>query len=571
MRVSTILLCSGLWLGALAAPAAVAAPAPPVSQPASPNAVHKYLIYFKDKTASPYSVATPLQYLSARAVLRRTRQGITVKPRDLPVNPSYLAQVRAVAGVQVWYTSRWLNAVLVACDESVLPTLNALTCVSRTGVLNREANAATPVKPEPEEKDAAGASATAGTPADYGNAYVQANMIGAVRMHDFGWRGEGMQIAVFDAGFPGVNTASPFASLFTENRIASTFNFVDKNTSVYQLNSHGTNTLSTMGANQTGLFIGTAPKATYRLCITEDAATESPVEEVNWLVAAEYADSCGVDVISSSLGYTTFDNTALSHTYADMNGRTTIITRAATIAARVGMIVVNSAGNDGATAWHYIASPADADSIITVGAVTSVLVRSSFSSYGPTADGRIKPDLAALGTSAAVISTTGASTRSSGTSFSCPILAGMTAGFWQANPTLTAQQVISFLKRSGTQVNAPDNSLGYGIPDFVRAYNLANPATPLAASAALASALLRVYPNPSHDDELALDVPAELRGLPLQVRFYDMRGTLVAEQQISATTASTIALRPGSLTQGVYNCLVLSAKTAPHALRFVKL
>ncbi|RZK60988.1 MAG: T9SS type A sorting domain-containing protein, partial [Hymenobacter sp.] len=340
---------------------------------------------------------------------------------------------------------------------------------------------------------------------------------------------------------------------------------------VYLRDSHGTNTLSTMGANQTGLFIGTAPKATYRLCITEDAPTESPIEEANWLVAAEYADSCGVDVISSSLGYTTFDNTALSHTYADLNGKTTLITQAATIAARVGMLVVNSAGNDGAATWHYIGAPADADSIISAGAVTAALVRSSFSSYGPTADGRIKPDLAALGTSAAVISATGASVRSSGTSFSCPILAGMAAGFWQANPTLTVQQVISFLKRSGSQALNPDNSLGYGIPNFATAYNLANPTAPLAALQATTLAALQVYPNPSPGDDLTLDVPAELRNTALQVRFYDVRGALVAQQQVSASAAPTVALRPGPLRQGVYTCTVQSATAAPRALRFVKL
>ncbi|WP_324679362.1 S8 family serine peptidase [Hymenobacter sp. GOD-10R] len=569
MRISTLLVSSGLLLEALAPTVGTAAP---LSVRVEPTAVHKYLIYFKDKANSPYSTAQPQAYLSARAIARRTKQGIAVLSRDLPVNPSYVTQVKAVPGVQVWYTSRWFNAAVVSCDESVLAALNGLPFVRSSQVLNLTDTESGIIKEEVEENLAATTASVAAVPADYGNAYVQANMIGAVRAHDAGFRGEGIQIAVFDGGFPGVNTASPFAALRNENRIASVFNFVEKNTAVYTRSSHGTNTLSTMGANQTGLFIGTAPNATYRLLITEDTDTESPVEEANWLIAAEYADSAGVDVISSSLGYTTFDNTALSHTYADMNGRTTIVSRAASVAARVGMLVCNSAGNDGAGAWRYIGAPADADSIISVGSVTSTMVRSSFSSFGPTADGRIKPDLAALGTSAAVISATGTSVRSSGTSFSCPILAGMAADFWQANPRLTAQQVIFYLKRSGTQVNAPDNSLGFGIPDFVRAYNLANPNTPLATkNRASAQPQLAVYPNPSTDEALTLVLPTELQGKALFVRIYDGRGALVAEQQVRASAAASVILQTGTLSQGMYNCTVQATNAAPRAARFLKL
>jgi hypothetical protein len=558
MRLATFLLACGL---PLLAPA-VAAAAPTQRPPVTPLAVRKYLVYFRDKAASPYSVSQPQAFLSARAVQRRTRQGISIKPRDLPVNPAYVTQVRAVPGVQVWYTSRWLNAAVVVCDASVLPTVLALPCVRTSDVLNRPATAPTPAKLEPEEPDATTLNRLSGTPADYGIAFGQADMLGAVAMHDAGFRGEGMQIAVFDAGFPGVNTTAPFASLFAENRVASTFNFVDKTTSVYLRDGHGTNCLSTMAANQTGTFIGTAPKATYRLCVTEDTGSENPIEEANWLVAAEYADSCGVDVISSSLGYTTFDNPALSHTYADMNGRTTIATRAATVAARVGMLVLNAAGNDGNAGWRYIGAPADADSIITVGAVSAALTRASFSSYGPTADGRIKPDLAAQGGGAAIVSTTGVPTRGNGTSFACPILAGMAAGFWQANPGLTAQQVISYLKQSATQANAPDNSLGWGIPNFPKAQTLANPFVPLTD--------LSIYPNPLADgQDLLLNVPTDLRNIPLMVRVYDVRGALLAEQQLT-TQQATAVLQPGRLRAGIYLCRVQWGDEAPRTLRFAK-
>ena len=558
MRLAAFLLACGL---PLVAPVSVAVAAPAARPPITPLAVHKYLVYFRDKAASPYSVSQPQAFLSARSVQRRTRQGIAIKPRDLPVNPAYVAQVRAVPGVQVWYTSRWLNAAVIVCDASVLPTVLALPSVRTSGALDRPATQTSPVKLEPEEP-ATALARPAGNPADYGNAFGQADMLGAVAMHDAGYQGEGMQIAVFDAGFPGVNTTTPFAPLFAENRVASTFNFVDKTTNVYLRDSHGTNCLSTMGAYQVGTFIGTAPKATYRLCITEDTNSENPIEEANWLIAAEYADSCGVDVISSSLGYTTFDNAALSHTYADMNGRTTIATKAATIAARVGMLVVNAAGNDGDNSWHFIGAPADADSIISVAAVTAALVRTSFSSYGPSADGRIKPDLAAQGGSSAIISSTGMSVRGSGTSFACPILAGMAAGFWQANPQLTAQEVIYYLKQSGSQATAPDNSLGYGIPNFLQAYKLANPFVPLTA--------LSVYPNPLGDgQDLLLNVPTDLRDIPLTVRVYDMRGALVAEQQLNTPLHSAV-LQPGRLRPGLYLCRVQWAGEAPRTLRFAK-
>ena len=558
MRLATFLLAGLL---PLLPPVSVAVAAPLARPPVTPLAVRKYLVYFRDKAASPYSVSQPQAFLSARSVQRRTRQGIAVKPRDLPVNPAYVAQVRAVPGVQVWYTSRWLNAAVVLCDASVLPTVLALPCVRTSGALDRPATQPTPAKLEPEEP-ATALGRPSGTPADYGIAFGQADMLGAVAMHDAGYRGEGMQIAVFDAGFPGVNMTAPFASLLAENRVASTFNFVDKNTNVYLRDGHGTNCLSTMAANQTGTFIGTAPKATYRLCLTEDSNSENPIEEANWLIAAEYADSCGVDVISSSLGYTTFDNPTLSHTYADMNGRTTIATKAATVAARVGMLVVNAAGNDGDGAWHYIGAPADADSIISVAAVSAALTRTSFSSYGPTFDGRIKPDLAAQGGSAAIVSTSGAPSRGNGTSFACPILAGMAAGFWQANPGLTAQQVISYLKQSATQANAPDNSLGWGIPNFAKANELANPFVPLAE--------LSIYPNPLADgQDLLLNVPTDLRNTPLTVRVYDVRGALVAEQQLT-TLSPRAVLAAGQLRPGLYLCRVQWADEAPRTLRFTK-
>lgn len=567
MHLPHLLLTAALWTGTLLASAAASGPQDPPSASAVPaGAVRKHLVYFRDKAGSPFSTSQPLQYLSARSVQRRQRQNIAIQPRDLPVNPTYVQQVKAVAGAQLWYTSRWFNAAVVSCDSSTLAQLQTLPCVQTVKTVNR----GLPGTRKRDGADQEPAEQKRGTRAEYGPAYTQAKMIGAVEMHDAGFRGEGMQIAVFDAGFPGVNTTAPFASLREENRLGSVFNFVDKNQQVFLRNNHGTNCLSTMAANQPGFYIGTAPKASYHLFITEDVTSEHPVEEVNWLIAAEYADSVGVDIISSSLGYTTFDYPSIDYTNSDLNGKTALSTRAATIAARVGILVVNSAGNEGAGTWRHITAPADADSILTVGAVDSLLNRAGFSSVGPTADGRIKPNLSAMGQQTAIIAPSGVATRGNGTSFSCPVLAGMAAGFWQANPTLTAQQVLRFLERSGSRATMPNDEVGYGIPNFVRAYNLANPSTPLAAAAATRPQELFIYPNPSKDNELFLQVAESFRNKPLRIRIYDARGGLVNEQQIAATMAAEVRLQPMHLPKGVYNCSV-SAGKEQRTVRFVKL
>ncbi|MBX0289657.1 S8 family serine peptidase [Hymenobacter sp. HSC-4F20] len=562
-----LLLVAGLSPQALPATARTGGPSAAAPGAATPTGtVRKHLIYFKDKAGTPYSVTQPQAFLSARAVQRRQRQNIAILPRDLPVSPAYVQQLKAVPGAQLWYTSRWFNAAVVACDSATLQQVQALPCVRAARTLNR-GGAGTRKRGEGDQSPT---TQERGTRSQYGKAFTQGQMLGAVQMHDAGFRGEGLQIAVFDAGFPGVDTAPAFARLRQEQRLASTFNFVDKNTSVYQRNNHGTHCLSTMAGNQAGVYIGTAPNATYHLCITEDIYSEHPVEEANWLIAAEYADSAGVDIISSSLGYTTFDYPSIDYTYADLNGRTAISTRAATVAARVGMLVVNSAGNEGNNSWRYLTAPADADSILTVGAVDSLLVRASFSSRGPTADGRIKPNLAAMGLQTAIVAPDGSVNRGSGTSYSCPVLAGMAAGFWQANPQLTAQQVISFLQRSGTRAITPNDEVGYGIPNFVRAYNLANPGTPLAAATTSAREDLFIYPNPVKETELYLQLAVGFQAVPLRVRIYDARGALVSEQQVAPTTAAAVRLQPGLLVKGVYTCTV-SAGREQRTIRFVKL
>jgi len=547
--------------------------AAPVAQAQPTPAVHRYFVFFQDKAGTPYTVSQPQAFLSARALARRSRQGIAVRARDLPVSATYLAQVRAVSGSpQVLFTSRWLNGAVLACDSLTLAQVQRLPAVASAQLLSRV---------PPQAPAAAGAVAVVAAPptpltprAAYGPAYPQAQLIGAVAMHDAGYRGEGMQVAVFDAGFPGADRQAALQAMQQQGRVASTRNFVDGSRNVYLRNGHGTACLGLIGGELPGYYVGTAPHATFHLCITEDVSSESPMEEANWLAAAEYADSVGVDVISSSLGYNTFDDAALSHTYADLNGRTAISSRAALGAARAGMVVVNSAGNDGSNNWHFVGVPADADSIISVGAVDSLRNHAGFSSYGPTADGRLKPTLAAMGVASAVLTPSGTVVRGSGTSYACPELAGLVAGFWQANPTLSAQQVIVALRNGASQAQSPDNTLGYGIVNFAAAYHLLHPHRTLpTAPASTAGADLAVFPNPSRLDELMLALPPRLRGQALRVRLLDVRGAIIGEQLVPAGAGASVPLRlpVRPLAPGTYLCRVQPvAGGAAQTVRFVR-
>ena len=443
----------------------------------------KYLITLKDKNNSPYSISKPLEFLSQRSVNRRAKQNIAIVARDLPVNPAYLTEIKKT-GAKVWYSSRWMNAVMVECKSAVL--LNILKLPFVKGL---EVNGSIDDPNSRSGRKSAKFEALATEAFDYGSAKTQVEMIGADQLHNQNFTGKGMLIGVLDAGFQNANSIAGLKPLFDSKRVIGTYDFVKNETSVYEDDGHGTEVLSCMAAYLPGSMIGTAPDASYLLLRTEDAPSEYIIEEANWLFGAEYADSVGVDVINSSLGYTEFDDVSTSHTYAQLNGNTTIAARAADWAAAAGIVCVVSAGNDGQAAWKYISTPADADSIITVGAVTAIKMYASFSSQGLPTDPRIKPDLVAMGQSAVIIDPqNGKVTTGSGTSFSSPILCGMVACYWQANPTLTAMQVIDNLRKLGSQYSKPDKFLGYGIPTLPKILAIQGEETEL----------FKVYPNPSH-------------------------------------------------------------------------
>ncbi|WP_064196942.1 MULTISPECIES: S8 family serine peptidase [Emticicia] len=460
----------------------------------SVSAQNQYLVLFKDKSNSPYSITRPKEFLSERSIKRREKQKIAITERDLPPNPNYLSEI-AKTGAKVLYKSRWINGALIQTDENTLAKILNLSFVKglegkgdiRNARQSNE-NQGTQTRNKFENEEIT----------DNGLSQNQLAMLGADKMHSKGYKGEGMLIGVLDSGFLNANKLSFFNDLFSDKRVIGTWDFVNNETNVYNDHSHGTNVLSCMAAYEIGRIVGTAYKASYLLLTTEDVSSETKREEANWLFGAEMADSVGVDVINTSLGYSTFDNPAQNYKYSDMNGDRALATRAADWAAQAGILVVASAGNEGSSAWKYIGTPADADSIIAVGAVGSTLNVASFSSYGPSFDGRIKPELSAQGAGTIIGGTNGSIGTSNGTSFSSPLIAGFAASFWQAFPSLSNMQIRDYLIRSATQYINPDNRIGYGIPNFDKAYELAELES-LINELKKSGQEVMVFPNPIND------------------------------------------------------------------------
>ena len=422
---------------------------------------YKYWVEFTDKENSNFSVSNPEYFLSQRAIDRRTRQNISVKIQDLPINSWYADSIRNL-GFDIINRSKWFNGILLSTNDFYLANqinFSFVKSVYYFGSWNsNKANQKTKSKFEADFSKA-----------DYGDAYNQLQMLKGDILHNRNLKGKGKVIAVLDAGFSKADEVIAFQKLFTEIRILGSRDFVKKNNDVFAEHSHGMMVLSTMGAENKGQIIGTSPDASFWLLRTEDVASENLIEEYNWLCGAEFADSVGADIINSSLGYTTFDDANQNHTYADMNGRTTPISIAANIAARKGMIVVNSAGNSGSGSWHYIGAPADADSILSVGAVDENQDFAWFSSYGPSFDGRVKPTIVAQGRNTIVATSDNGILAGNGTSFSSPVMAGMTACLWQAHPNRTNMEIINAIILSAHLHENPNDSLGNGLPNFALA------------------------------------------------------------------------------------------------------
>ena len=468
---------------------------------------NRHIIGLTDKKATTFNFNNPSAYLSQRSIDRRTRYGIALDSSDLPVCKSYIDSIASVSNITVLGTSKWLNQVLVyTTDASALQKVRAFPFVRGTQpVTAKAAGPALPVtifretvtETAPAQQGTQRADLTA---TDYGNGYGQVHIHEGEYLHDRGFMGQGMIVAMLDAGFQSYLTNRAFDSLRKAGRVLGTWDFVKNEASVNEDDSHGANCLSIMASNLPGILVGTAPRASYYLFRTEDAATEFPVEEHYWAAGAERADSLGADLITSSLGYTTFDDPTLNHSYADMNGKTTMVTRAADMAVKKGMIVTNSAGNSGSSSWKYIGAPADGDSVVAVGAVDVNGQPASFSSYGPSSDGRVKPDLASVGFRTFVINTNGSPAQGNGTSYSNPNLAGLILCLWQAFPEFSNMKILEALKKTASRYSAPDERIGYGIPNMRAASEwLQQERRIIQAAKILGNNHIKVYPIPFSD------------------------------------------------------------------------
>lgn len=486
---------------------------------AQPSQQSKYRVTFTNKYNTSYTLSNPSAYLSPRAIQRRVNQGIAIDSTDIPVNQNYIDGVLAINGT-LMTRSKWFNTITVAIsDTTLLSSIRALPYVSSVFRLYPAGGKKAPKSKRPafntqsleNEFDpyvynmlAAGYNEESFSikSFNYGAGFSQATMIGIDYLHALGYSGQGMIIAVLDAGFYNVNTLTVFDSLRNAGKILGTKDFVDPGADVYTKSTHGMAVMSIMGGNLPGQLVGTAPHASYWLLRTEDAASEFMIEEDNWIAAAEFADSVGADVINSSLGYTEFYDPSQNYTYADMNGVTARVTQGADMTFSKGILVVNSAGNSGNTPWRYVGAPADGINVLSIGAVDENAHIASFSSHGPSFDGRVKPNVSAQGQNTAVVSGSGSITTGNGTSFSGPVVAGAVACLWQANPTLTNIQLKSFIEQSAHLYPLWDTLYGYGIPNFAAAHVLiANHVKP-------EDPFILVYPNP-FDDEIFMIFQSE--------------------------------------------------------------
>ncbi|MFZ5552106.1 MAG: S8 family serine peptidase [Bacteroidota bacterium] len=495
----------------------------------------KYWIQFTDKNNSPFSLTNPSQYLSAEAINRRVMYGISVQMNDLPVNPQYIDSILTVPGIMLFHQSKWLNAITVSCTDT-----NAINTISGWGFVAQVRSCQKLIKQTEKEflVPYAGSRLESESDTWYAESFNQLKMLNGHLLHAMGYDGSGVKIAVLDAGFPNVPQLDIFQSALSQGRINGGYDFSDMEPDVFDdTHIHGSLVLSTMASYLPGKFIGTAPGATYYLFVTENGEDEYLIEEDNWIAAAEYADSMGVHIINTSLGYTTFDDSTQDHTYADMDGNSTRISIAADIASSKGILCVNSAGNSGAAPWFYIGAPADADSVLAVGAVASDGSYAPFSSKGPSSDGDVKPNVMAQGWGAWFVWTDGVVGAGSGTSFSSPITAGMAACLWQAFPSRSNMEIKTAIEQSASQYNSPDSLMGYGIPDFYKAWQLLGGSNGNFGQ----DTYLGVFPNPFRD-ELNIDIhSASMQSVSLKV--HDVSGKILYEKTLSLEPLVTNRVR----------------------------
>ncbi|MBD80817.1 MAG: hypothetical protein CL840_18015 [Crocinitomicaceae bacterium] len=484
-----------------------------------------YSVIFKDKNCSINQ--SPNTFLTERSLERRRRSKVSITFEDFPLCSSYISKITTIPGVSLKNRLKWNNAITVdVSNPSVLQQINAqsfvesVTFICSKPIPERAAQNKFKLEEEPFLPN-------------YGKSQTQIEMIEMNKLHQKGFTGKGMLIAVFDAGFRRVDTMNHFQPLWKNNQIVGQKDFVNHTDNVFYGSNHGMSVLSTMAIHIDGEMVGTAPGANYYLMKTEDPTSETIIEEYNWAEAAEYADSVGADIINSSLGYTRFNDSTTNHTYADMDGNTTVVTRAANKAFEKGMLVVNSAGNSGNDSWYYIGAPADGYGVLSIGAVGSEETVAGFSSRGPTSAGVIKPDVCAMGWWVYVVDASGVVKTSNGTSFSSPIVAGASACLWQAYPEMENKVLMNIIRESAHKYSNPDVHFGYGIPNFNEALSISEGKRfPENKNNGLYESFL-LYPNPAvRTTRVEFIVGTESEKADLRV--YDSRGVLVTSENYHA-------------------------------------
>jgi len=446
-------------------------------------------IFFTDKADVANSIANPQTILTPKAVARKQKFSIPIGETDVPVNENYITSLKSQPGITVKSKSKWFNMAHVIGSQTDIQALSGLSFVSRIEFADRSLNPP-PATQQPskfhDKKEVL-------VNFNYGTSANQVQMLNMHLLHQQDFTGEGVTIAVMDGGFPGVGTLLAFDRMRLAGKLIGGYDFVGRNPDflAFTGDDHGTTVLSTMAAFVDGQLIGTAPDAFYYLFRTEDVSSETPVEESYWVEAAERADSLGVDVINTSLGYSTFDDARYNYSPAEMDGQTAFITKGSDIAFDKGMMVVNSAGNSGNdSTWRIVTAPADGFKVLAVGAVDASGNVASFSSRGPSADGRIKPDVVAKGQGVLVVNASNSVVSINGTSFSSPIMAGSVASLWQALPDKSNVEITNIIKESSSIFSSPNNDLGFGIPDFSAALNNA------LSVADFNPIQIKIFPNP---------------------------------------------------------------------------
>lgn len=430
---------------------------------------YQFRLTLKDKDTTEYSIDRPESYLSQRAIERRMKQGLKIDQTDFPIASIYIKQIEELDCV-ITSKSKWLNTVTVYCVDSLivnqfdsLPFVQDITFVWR-GIPRANNSVTDTLSTYLIQQDPI-------SDAYYGRGELNAQVSGVEYLHSKGYKGKGLQIAVIDAGFSNF----PKIELLDSIDILGSKGFVYGREDIFNTPSeHGLNVLSCMAGNKPNIYVGTAPEASYWLLGSEDSRSEYPIEQDYWATAIEYADSVGVDIVNTSLGYSKFDYPAKGYTVEDLDGKTAFITKAANYAMGKGMLVVCSAGNSGNSKWQKITPPSDSGSVLTVGAMYKDSTMTKFSSQGFTTDMRVKPDVVTLGSLVTVVDSKGLLVNKSGTSFSSPIIAGISACLWQAYPSLTSRELLNIIRHSSDRYDIPDPRYGYGIPDWEKAILLAS-------------------------------------------------------------------------------------------------